>query len=95
MPITVTPDQLRQTAGNLRTGSGNIGAELGRLVSDVRGMLGGWDGQAAAAFDGYYHAANDGFRQVETALEGIAQMLLGTADQYEQHDADLASRFAV
>ena len=53
------------------------------------------DGRAAAAFDGYYTAANDGFKQVESALTSIADLLRRSADQYEEQDQQLASQFAV
>ena len=95
MPIAVTPERLRGSASNLTTGSSNIGAELGRLLSDVRDLQATWDGRAAAAFDGYYTAANDGFKQVESALTAIADMLRRSADQYEEQDQQLAGQFAV
>lgn len=95
MPIAVTPDRLRSSSSNLTSGSSAIGAELARLLADVRDLQSTWDGRAAVAFDGYYTSANEGFRQVEDALTGIAQMLSATADQYEQQDQQLAARFAV
>ncbi|HUW01955.1 MAG TPA: WXG100 family type VII secretion target [Acidimicrobiales bacterium] len=95
MPIAVTPERLRGSASTLTTGSSNIGAELGRLLSDVRDLQATWDGRAAAAFDGSYTAANEGFKQVESALTSIAEMLRRSADQYEEQDQRLASQFAV
>lgn len=95
MPIAVTPERLRGSAANLTSGSANIGAELGRLLSDVRDLQATWDGRAAVAFDTYYTSANDGFKQVEAALTSISEMLKRSADQYEEQDQQLASQFAV
>lgn len=94
MPIAVTPERLRASASNLTTGSSNIAAELGRLLADVRDLQASWDGRAAAAFDSYYTSANEGFRQVEDALAAIAEVLRRSAEQYEQHDQQLAAQFA-
>ena len=93
MPITVSPDRLRQSAATLRSGGASISTELRRLLGDVRELRATWDGRAALSFDAHYQRADQGFRQVEQALEAIAGLLSTTAAQYEHHDADLARRF--
>ena len=91
--LTVTSSELRDTSADMRRGAESIHSELDLLLGRVRTLVGSWTGQAASAFEGYYDQANQGMSQCHQALEGIAQMLDGSAQGYDEMEAGITRQF--
>lgn len=93
--ILVTFEDIHAMAGRLQAEGGAIASQLDSLLDAVLAMVeGGWRGQAAGAFGGLYASATRGWKDVETALVGMAEMLRGIGDQYESQEAAIASSLA-
>ena len=81
------------SGGRVRSGAQAIRGELDRLVGEITGLTGSeWTGQASSAFAAQYQQLNEGWKQVETALESIAQQMRGTADSYSSVEEALSRR---
>jgi WXG100 family type VII secretion target len=89
--FTVATDAVDSAGGRLRTGAQSIRAELDALVAEVTGLTSGeWTGTASGAFADQYAQLNEGWKQIETALEGIAAQLGTTATAYSDTEERLA-----
>ncbi len=93
--LTVTAGDLDACAVRCTSGGASIGRELHTLMNEVRTLTSGtWQGQASAAFAGYYEQLNTGWAQVEQALEQIAQQLRATGSGFTDTDRQLGRQFA-
>lgn len=92
--FTVATDAVDSTGGRLRTGAQSIRAELDALVAEVTGLTSGeWTGTASSAFSEQYAQLNEGWKQVEAALEGIAGKLGTTATAYSDMEEQVARSY--
>jgi WXG100 family type VII secretion target len=91
--ITVTSQELRDTARDATNAGTNIGNELRTLMGRVEALTSSWTGQAASSFRGFYDQFNQGWSQVEEALTNISQMLNSSAEAYDQTETGIASQF--
>ncbi len=91
--LMVTAAELRGTGADITRGGGEIATQLGRLLTEVNGLMGTWQGQAAESFVALYEQLNGGWSEVQVALDGIAEMLRATADVYEETETALATQF--
>lgn len=92
--FTVATEAVDSTGGRLRTGAQSIRAELDGLVAEVTGLTSGeWTGTASGAFSEQYTQLNEGWKQIETALEGIASKLGGTATDYSDVEERVARSY--
>ena len=90
--ILVTFEDIGAMAGRLRNEGGAIAGQLDSLLDSVQAMVeSGWRGQAAGAFHGLYANATQGWKEVETALVGMAEMLDNIGSQYEQQESSIAA----
>lgn len=89
--IKVTADELRQLAGSIQQGAGNIQGESDRLLKQVQGLVGqGWEGAASQSFNDLFAKWNSSATQLQQALDGIHKLLAGAADTYDQTEAAIA-----
>jgi WXG100 family type VII secretion target len=92
--IAVATEAVDSTGGRLRTGAQSIRAELDALVAEVTGLTSGeWTGTAAGASSEQYTQLNEGWKQVEAALEGIAAKLGTTATDYSDVEERVARTY--
>ena len=90
--ILVTFDEIGAMAARLRNEGGAIAGQLDSLLAAVQSMVeSGWRGQAAGAFHGLYANATQGWKEVETALVAMADMLTRIESQYEQQESSIAA----
>jgi len=90
--ILVTFEDLQAMAGRLQSEGGAIATQLDSLLDAVLALVeSGWRGQAAGAFGGLYADATQGWKEVETALVGMAELLRGIGNQYESQESAIAS----
>jgi WXG100 family type VII secretion target len=92
--IAVTSTELRTTAADMNNAAGSISAEFSRLLNKVTSLSSTWNGQASSNFNSFYTTFNTNWSQCRQALEGISQMLNGSAEAYDQTETAIASRFA-
>ena len=90
--ILVTFEDITAMAGRLRNEGGAIASQLDSLLDSVQAMVeSGWRGQAAGAFHGLYANATQGWKEVETSLVGMAEMLRKIGEQYEAQESSIAA----
>lgn len=93
--ILVTFEDITTMASRLQSEGGAIAAQLDSLLDAVHGMVEtGWRGQAAGAFGGLYASATHGWKEVETALVGMAELLRSIGVQYQEQESAIASSLA-
>lgn len=93
--VLVTFDELQAMASRLHQDGGAIGQQLDSLLTGVQSMVeSGWQGQASAAFHGLYANATTSWKQVETALLEMSELLRGIGTQYQEHERAIASTLA-
>jgi WXG100 family type VII secretion target len=93
--ILVTFEELQSMASRLQTEGGAIASQLDSLLDAVQAMVeNGWRGQAAGAFHTLYANANQGWKEVETALVQMSELLRNIGNQYQDQEASIASSLA-
>lgn len=93
--ILVTFEDLQSMASRLQSEGGAIASQLDSLLTAVQSLVeSGWRGQAAGAFHGMYADATQGWKQVETSLVQISDLLRHIGEQYESQEASIASSLA-
>lgn len=94
MVVRVTPEDLRNVAANLASGSDSIFEQLSQMKNQVDGLVdGNWEGAASQSFRDLYDKWNKSATDLREALTGISEMLRDTGDVYETTDQELANRF--
>lgn len=92
--LAVRTEALGSTGGRLRTGSQSIRAELDALVAEVTGLTSSeWTGTAATAFSEQYAQLNQGWKQVEDALQAMAAKVDATAGAYSDIEERIARSY--
>lgn len=82
------------TGARLRTGARSIRTELDSLIANVTGLTSSsWTGSASGAFGAHYTQLNQGWKQVEAALDGIADSLKGTSAAYADTEEAVARQY--
>lgn len=90
--VLVTFEDITAMASRLQSEGGAIAGQLDSLLASVAAMVeSGWRGQAAGAFHGLYANANQGWKEVETALVGMAEMLRNIGNQYQEQESSIAA----
>ncbi len=90
--IVVTFAEIQTMAARLRNEGGAIAGQLDSLLGAVQAMVeSGWRGQAAGAFHGLYANATQGWKEVETALVHMADLLRTIGEQYEAQESSIAA----
>jgi WXG100 family type VII secretion target len=90
--ILVTFEDLGAMAARLRNEGGAIATQLDSLLDSVQTMVdNGWRGQAAGAFHALYASATQGWKEVETALVGMGEMLQRIQTQYQEQESSIAA----
>jgi WXG100 family type VII secretion target len=74
---------MAQAAVQVEDAVGQIRAQQSQLAGHHSDLMGGWQGQAAAAFTGAYESFNSDFTQVLSALQGIQEKLGTTRTRYQ------------
>ncbi len=92
--LEVTWAELSDASHKLDNGRGEITSKLAELKSAVDNLGGSWQGAASSAYAGLYNDWNSGAKQLFDALEGIAKMLKGAADAYQQTEDALRQGFS-
>lgn len=92
--LEVTWGDLSAASQKLTGGAGEITSKLTELKGAIDNLGGSWQGAASSAYATLYNDWNTGAKQLTEALEGIAKMLQGAADAYQQTEDALKQGFS-
>ena len=91
--IRMTPEQMRQRAGEVRTQGETFQDVINRMQSIINELQSEWEGQASQAFADQFSRLKPSFNEMRQLIYDIGTQLDGTANAVEQLDQDIASRF--
>jgi WXG100 family type VII secretion target len=91
--IRITPDVMRQRAGQYRSEAAEVNGVISRMDSLLNSLQSEWEGQASQSYAQRYTELKPGFQKAEELINEIAQALDKVATQLEQTDASIASAF--
>ncbi|WP_209561662.1 WXG100 family type VII secretion target [Frigoribacterium sp. PvP032] len=91
--VSVTFDEIRTQATQLRNGQRTIEDQLSQLKSQIETLVGSGfvTDRSSKAFDASYAAFTSGASKTIQAIEGMAGFLEGAADALQSTDEQLAS----
>ncbi len=90
--IKVTSEELHTLSGNVATGSNQIQDQLGRMQSQVLGVVGGeWQGQASGQFNHLWDEWQKSAAGLKDALDGISRLLGNAGTQYQATEENIRS----
>lgn len=91
--IHVTFESLQAMQTRVQQEGMEIGDRLRGLLAEVRALVGdAWRGQAAVGFETYFSTAHEGWREIETALAGVAQTLGDISTAYSEQETYIFNR---
>ena len=91
--IRMTPDTMRERAGQYRTEHDNLGDIITKLDSLLETLQGEWEGAASEAYAAKFDELRPAFTDAQNLLEDIAKALENTATAVETTDSEIASKF--
>ena len=92
--IKVTPEQLHQLSGNVQRGSGEIDGTLSSLGGQIAPLVGGdWAGAASQQFVALWERWQRSAKDLNSALQGISQLLANAGTSYAEAERSIASTF--
>ena len=91
--IRLTPEQMRQRAGEVRTQGETFQDVVNRMQSIINELQSEWEGQASRAFAEQFERLKPAFNDMRQLIDDIGTQLNSTADAVEQLDMDIAGKF--
>lgn len=91
--IRVTPEQLQQVSGQLRSGASNVDGILAQLAANVAPLGSDWAGVAQARFQELWAQWQRNARGLNDALNGIATLMQQASANYDQTEQGNANLF--
>lgn len=85
--ITVSSQQLKQTAGDLRQLNTNFRTQVGQLSERETNLAGMWEGQAKTAFHSAFTRDKEQMDRFYAEIEKYCQTLETIAQKYDQAEA--------
>jgi WXG100 family type VII secretion target len=92
--ISVTPEQLANTAARVAAGAEGIDGELQALASALAPLGSDWAGIAQQRFEGLWAEWQRSARGLHDALTGISELLAGAGAHYADAERAIAASFA-
>lgn len=89
--ITLSPEEMRETASTFISGSTAIGQELEKLSTAVDLLVANWEGVASEAFYTDFKEYETACKKMIECLEERAVLLKNSATTTEEYDQDLAN----
>lgn len=93
--MSVNPAQVTALAGQIRSGSQGIRAELDTLESEIGKLRSQWGGEAQASYDAAQRKWNQSVTEMQQLLAQIASKTEEISQQYTHSDNSSAGRFAI
>ena len=92
--IRITPETMRQRAGEVRVQGNNFQEVIDRTHSIINELQSEWEGQASHQFAQQFERLKPSFNEMRELLYQLSKQLDGTAEALEQLDQDIAGRFS-
>lgn len=92
--IRITPDQMRTRANQYRAQADNMNGIIRSMDSLLQQLQSEWEGYSSESYAARYQELKPGFVKAEELIREIATALDFTANEVEQKDLDLGSRFS-
>ncbi len=91
--IRITPDIMRQRAGQYRNEAATVGQTISNMDNLLNLLQSEWEGQSSQAYaQRYYSELKPNFQKAKELIEEIAVALDKTAASMEDIDNDLANK---
>jgi len=90
--IRMTPDQMRQRAGDVRTQGQTFQDVINRMQGIITELQTEWEGQASRAFYEQFNRLKPAFNDMRQLIDDIGTQLANTATAVENLDQEIASR---
>lgn len=91
--IRITPDTMRQRAGEYTTQAGNIESVITKLDSLLNQLQSEWEGDASRAYAEKFRQLRPGFVKAKELVDEISAALKKTAQIVEETDSNIANQF--
>jgi WXG100 family type VII secretion target len=88
--IKVTSDQLASLAASLKGGNEQVQQQLASMRSQVAPVAADWQGAAAGNFQQLWQEWDQGAKQIQEALDGIAMLLQKAAQTYDAAESSIS-----
>ena len=92
--FTVTPEAIRNVAGQVASGASEIDAQRASLLAQIQGLGDSWQGQAASALQALYQRWDSDVRALQETLTEIGQAMQGAATEYETTESNVQRAFS-
>jgi WXG100 family type VII secretion target len=84
--ILVTPEEIRDVAGQFKQKSDDSSAMVQSLTATVNKLDAGWDGLSSQKFMGDFQNWQKGMQQYVVQLDEIHNVLMNIAQRFEEAD---------
>ncbi len=91
--IRMTPDMMRQRAGQYRTKANNVNGVINKMDNLLSALQSEWEGASSESYAARYAELKPGFVKAEQLINEIAAALDQSANILEETDANIASGF--
>jgi len=91
--IRLTPDQMRQRSGEVRTQGEIFQDVIDRMQNVINELQTEWEGEASRAFADQFDRLKPAFNDMRQLIYDIGTQLDATATAVEQLDKDIAGKF--
>jgi 6 kDa early secretory antigenic target len=90
----VSPEAIRNVAGQVASGASEIDAQRASLLAQIQGLGDSWQGQAASALQALYERWDSNVRALQETLTEIGQTMQGAATAYESTESNVQRSFS-
>lgn len=90
--IRLTPEQMRQRAGEVRNQGEVFQDVINRMQGIINELQSEWEGQASRAFADQFERLRPSFNDMRQLIDDIGAQLDSTANAVEQLDQEIAGR---
>jgi WXG100 family type VII secretion target len=91
--IRMTPDQMRQRAGEYTQEANKVQDTISKMDNLLNQLQGEWEGAAAQSYASKFQVLRPGFVKAKELIDDIAAALNKTAQIVQDTDESIASQF--
>ena len=93
--IRMTPDTMRERAGEYRTEADNVQSVIDKMDRLLETLLTEWEGSASEAYANKFAELRPSFVKGKELIDDIAAALDKTAEAVESTDTQIANQFSM
>ncbi len=91
--IRISPDQMRERAGQYRTEADTVNGVISKMDSLLQQLQSEWEGASSESYSARYQELKPGFVKAEELIREIAAALDSTAKIIEETDKEIAGTY--